>query len=67
MANIVKYVKTDVAKEIFPIPSGIKILETYGVIKNGKIYAEPISTIFITKFSLIDFVAFKIYPLFFNY
>ena len=53
-AIISKYVIKDVAKEIFPIPSGFKILDTYGNVINGNKNADIESITFIIKLYVTD-------------
>ena len=59
-AIISKYVIKDVAKEIFPIPSGFKILDTYGNVINGNKNADIESITFIIKLIFNDFLVFCI-------
>ena len=46
---------SEVANETFPIPSGDKILETYGNVINGNIKEDIVNNIFIIKFIFNDF------------
>ena len=48
----------EVAKLTLPVPSGRRILETYGNVIRGKINEDILSRAFITKFNFIDFFLF---------
>lgn len=44
----------DVAKETFPVPSGSRILDTYGNVIKGKMNDDIVRIEFIRKFSFKD-------------
>ena len=56
VANKEKYDMTDVAKSTFPVPSGNKILETYGNVIRGKIKPDRVKIAFIIKLNFTDLI-----------
>ena len=56
VSNIAKYVTTAVAKATLPVPTGSRILDTYGNVIKGKIKDDIDSNAFITIFNFTDFV-----------
>ncbi len=52
---MLKYAISEVAKVTLPMPSGIRILDTYGKVMIGKMKVDIVRMMFMTKFSLRDF------------
>jgi len=57
----VKYDINDVENCILPIPSGVKIRDTYGKVINGNMRVDIVRMAFITKLYFNEFLLFIIF------